>query len=486
MRNILKSLIIITLLILTINAKAINLQELEKEIEKKGLTVVAFWSAKSPNNSLFQQLYGNAKRSLENDVRFLELDVENTDNYKSRFDLHYLAPVVVLFQDGKELVQIPIAHIIDDNVVVVDEERNKTEKHRYSNSAVSFEDENASKKVVISSDCKYNDSVKFRFFLTPEEAQQRYWQETKSLHSIPGAKKSLKAFWDLRYVNSGEILAKEVKNLDIVNHSLYTGLDARDGKQNLEAGVESANIYNDASIVQAKCIDGTLAAGTTLNLLDSDIDNIEYGGPQSTFMYRFDDNQTISPWDSNRSGNLVIQGYFNKPFYSKYSRKNIGGGVNIGLFLENQKSGLQINYIIGLYAAGKAWMDEKKDLKYDPTTHIVHVSTVVDDYTQWVTKSPKSKYIQHIRSKGEISRREKGEWRDFYRVNISYQNILNVLKELRKHPPKEVAENDFGLNPEDWKVNSIYLQYELEEEGGDAILAGSFKGFEVYITQKPR
>jgi len=349
----------------------------------------------------------------------------------------------------------------------------------------SFEDENVSKRAVVTASCKYNETVAFRYFATPQDAHEEYWDKTKGLESNPGSGKALKPFWDLRYVNSGELLVKNEKRLDLANHAIYTGLDARVGQKNIEAGVEIADSFVDASVVQAKCIDGVLAAGTTLNLLDSDTHEVRYGGPHSTFMYRIADSKVITPWNSKGEGNLMIQGYFDKPIYTKYS-KNIGGGVNIGLFLQNRKTGVEINYIIGLYAIGKGWIEEQRDIKYDPTTHIVHVSTVVDNGTLWSTKSPKSKSIQRVKSSSSKSRGNTHDWRDFYRVNISYQNLLNVLKELQKNPPEEVAGEDFGVNPADWKVNSIYVQYELEEDGGDALLAGSFKGFEVYTTKLPR
>ena len=352
-------------------------------------------------------------------------------------------------------------------------------------SNIIFEDENASKRAVVTASCQYNDDVAFRYFASPEEAHSKYWEATKGLVSKPGSGKALKPFWDLRYVNSGELLVKDERRLEIANHALYTGLDAREGDKNIEAGVETADTYSDASVVQAKCVDGVLAAGTSLNLLDSDQQNIEYGGPNSTFIYRMANDNIVTPWSSDKSGNLLIQGYFAKPYYSKYSN-NMGGGVNIGLFLQNRRTGLEINYVIGLYAAGEAWMHEQPDLKFDPTTHIVHVSTVVANGTKWATKSPKSHSIQKVKSQSSMAREDIHKWSDFYRVNITYENLLNVLKELKNNPPQEVNGEDFGLDPSEWKLNSIYVQFELEEEGGDAILAGSFKGFEVYTTKLPR
>jgi hypothetical protein len=351
--------------------------------------------------------------------------------------------------------------------------------------SVTFEDENASKRAVVTANCQYNDTVAFRYFASSHDAETKYWSKTSNLLSEPGSGKALKPFWDLRYVNSGELLVKDAKKLDFANHSIYTGLDAREGDKNIEAGVDSAQAFADASVVQAKCIDGTLAGGSLLNLLDSTKTTITYGGPHSTFMYRIKDSTSILPWQGDHKGNLLIQGNFDHPIYAKYSN-NLGGNVNIGLYLQNQKNGMQMNYIITLYAAGGAWSQEQQDLKYDPTTKIAHIATTVATGNRWSTKSPKSKSTQHIESDTSATQERLNQWDDFYRVNISYQDLMNVLEELKNNPPKELIGSDFGTNPADWKLKSIYLQYELEESGGDALLAGSFKGFEAYTTTLPR
>ena len=387
----------------------------------------------------------------------------------------FLSAIIALLLSGCDLFK-DVSAVNSDNSAVSETSLDQN---------ITFESESARKIDVITDSCKYNDDVAFRYFATPEQAHEEYWKETKNLVSEPGSGKALKPFWDFRYVNSGELLVKDERRLDAANHAIYTGLDARFGKKNLEAGVESADSYADASVVQAKCIDGSLAAGTSVNLLDSDLSNIEYGGPQSTFIYRMAKDKVVVPWLEDQNGSLVIEGNFTKPFYTKYS-DNMGGGVNVGLFLQNKKSGVELNYIITLYAVGKAWANEQADLKYDTTTGIVHIQSVVANNTKWTTKSPKSKATELIKSQSKSQREDINNWRDFYRVNITYQNLLNVLKALKEHPPAEVEGVDFGLNPADWKVNSIYVQYELEEQGGDALLSGSFKGFKAYMTKLPR
>lgn len=146
---------------------------------------------------------------------------------------------------------------------------------------------------------------------------------------------------------------------------------------------------------------------------------------------------------------------------------------------------MQLNYIIGVYAAGEAWMKEKAGIRFDPTTNVVHVATVISDDSWWSTKSPSSHPITEISNQSSPSGKDDDNWSNFFRVNVSYQNLLAVLNELRKNPPAGVAGVDFGLSPEDWELTSIMVQYELEEQGGKAILSGSFRGFEAYISKLP-
>jgi len=54
---------------------------------------------------------------------------------------------------------------------------------------------------------------------------------------------------------------------------------------------------------------------------------------------------------------------------------------------------------------------------------------------------------------------------------------------LKTNPPVGAENTDFGISPEDWEVTSIMVQYELEESGGKALLSGSFRGFNAYISE---
>jgi len=180
----------------------------------------------------------------------------------------------------------------------------------------------------------------------------------------------------------------------------------------------------------------------------------------------------------------VIQASFDKPLYFNYE-ENLGGSVNFNVFMKNKKNGIMLNFVIGIYAMGTAWQLEKAGIQYDPTTNIVHVATVIKDSSWWSTKSPQSQEIREVLAGEHQKTSDNGIWPDFYRVNISYQNLLEVLKELEVTPPAGAENISYGMNPEDWEVTLLAIQYELEEDGGKAALSGSFKGFEAYTTQLP-
>jgi len=324
---------------------------------------------------------------------------------------------------------------------------------------ISFQKENDPKTNLISSKCKYNSKPNYIYYKTPYEAKENYFKDTKRYIS---KKENLKPFWDIRYID-------EVKNYN--NKNDY----------NLLIKTDSFNIDDNSNLISSKCENGVLTGKIRLNLFEAPEQNIEYAGPQATLMYKFDGN--IKPWDETGYGNLMIQSYFSNPIYKKFD-KNIGGSINFGIFLYNKKLNKEINYIIGIYSLGNAWYNEQAQLKYDPTNNIVHVATVIDNQTFWSTKSPKSEFTLKIKNSLNNTKNSK-DINHFYRVNITYQNLKEVLEELKINPPAEISGEDFGTNPADWQVKSIYLQYELEEEGGKAILSDSFKGFEAYISKLP-
>lgn len=348
---------------------------------------------------------------------------------------------------------------------------------------VVFQDNDNDKIAVITAQCSQNRKVDFKYYETPSDAGNNYFRDTKNLISYPGST-ILKPFWDMRYVNSASRYIDGGSHNEYADHSLYTSLDARSGSNNVVNGTSSAQTDESGSVTQARCSSGQIAAGTSINLYDAPEQYLEYAGVQSTFVYRLGHTARTTPWKSDKSGNLVLQGYFDYPLYKNFE-SNIGGGVYFGFYLKNRVTGIQLNYIIGLYAAGEAWMKEKAGIRFDPTTKIVHVATVASDDSWWSTKSPTSQPITEIYNQEQPFGADDDNWSYFFRVNVSYQNLLAVLDELRKNPPAEVAGTDFGLSPEDWELTSIMVQYELDEEGGKAILGGSFRGFEAYISHLP-
>ena len=349
-------------------------------------------------------------------------------------------------------------------------------KHNSVINRIEFETNERAKKLLITSSCKYND-VSYIYYKTMEDAHKNIFKDTKNLISKPWSGEPLKAHWDIRYVNR----VYKYHNSE-VDFSKLTGLDFKDSL--LFVGTKASKSEEDASIAGVKCVNKRLAAGTTINLYDAPEQFLEYSGPQSTFAYRLANLEVTKPWKANGSGNLLLQANFVKPIYKNFE-DNMGGGVYFGVMLRNVKNDKLLNFVINIYSIGKGWLYEQKDLKYDPTTKIVHIATSIDKNSIWSTMSPKSNEVVKVLSTPDKVREEKDKWSRFYRVNITYDNMISVLQELRNHPPLEIAGEDYGLNPQDWKVEMVYIQYELEEEGGGALLSGSFRGFEVYTSKLP-
>lgn len=348
---------------------------------------------------------------------------------------------------------------------------------------VVYQQNEDAKTAIISSSCSNNEVVQYTYYKTPSDAHRRFLLDTKNLLSYPG-QSTLKPFWDMRYINPVSKYMNGGEYNFYPNHGERTGLDVRSGSRNVAVGTEASQTDIGAGVAQSECINGVLTAGTTINLFDAPEQYLNYAGPQSTFAYRIGSTSRTSPWRADKKGNLMIQAYFDKPLYFNYGN-NLGGGVYMGLFIRNKKNGKHLNFVIGVYAAGTAWQEEKSGIKFDPTTNIVHVATVIKESSWWSTISPSSKSIQEVFSLDNEKTNDDGIWNNFYRVNISYQNLLAVLQELRSTPPSGAEGQDFGLNPEDWEITNIMVQYELEETGGKATFSGSFKGFEAYMSENP-
>ena len=352
----------------------------------------------------------------------------------------------------------------------------KSQNNRQSSiKGIKYESDESKKNPLILSKCSIN-KPSYIYYETPEDAHRYIYKDTKNLLSKP--LNNLKPHWDIRYLNG----ISRYKN-STVKFEKLTGMSFKDSA--LFVGTDASREHYAASVAGVKCVDGKVAAGVTVNLGDAPEEYVDYGGPHATFIYRLANNLNITrPWNSTKDGNLIIQANFTKPIYKNFE-DNIGGGVNFGLILRNVKNNKYINYIIGVYAIGNGDIKERKNLLFDPTTKMVHISTVIDRDTKWATISPKSKESIRILSDIDEFKKIYNRWDNFYRVNITYDNLYAVLKELRDNPPADVADEDFGMNPEDWEISSVFIQYELDEDGGKALLSGSFRGFEVFTSKLP-
>ena len=346
--------------------------------------------------------------------------------------------------------------------------------------AVIYQDDPNNRQVLISSACGSNHKVSYVYYRTPADTTN-VLKETQTFISYPGREKP---FWDIRYTDPVHTIMNGGTYDYLPDHGTFTGLDTRDGEQNIAVGTDAATVDAGGGITQSECINGQLAGGATINLYNAPQQSIYYGGPQSTFIYQVGNNPLSFPWKKDGTGNLALQAFFDQPLYFNYA-DNIGGSVSFGLYLKNRRTGVVLNYIIGLYAAGEAWIREKRGIQFDPTTRFVHVATVVSDESWWSTNSPISKFITEVQPSPNKTTTDDGQWPDFFRVNVAYQNLKALLDELNSNPPAGAEGQSFGSDPSEWQVTAVMIQYELDEEGGAATLSGSFRGFEAYISQNP-
>lgn len=206
-----------------------------------------------------------------------------------------------------------------------------------------------------------------------------------------------------------------------------------------------------------------------LNLYDAPAQEIEFGGILSTFTYLFESNARPSPWTYN-SGNLMIQGYFDNPWYLNMGG-NPGGNVAISVIVKNKYSSDLLRYVISIYRFGSANnFYERPVLIRDTFQNADFASTLVKNGTKWVTKSPYSKSTEGPRN---YTVSDFGGWPDFYRVNITNADLKEIL-----------LSTGSSLTPQNWEVTAISLIFELEDTGFGS-LAGSFRAFEVYKSDQP-
>ena len=181
-----------------------------------------------------------------------------------------------------------------------------------------------------------------------------------------------------------------------------------------------------------------------------------FGGPQSTLIY----SPKVKPYAWKNGGNLMMQAEMTSMSYENFDT-NLGGNIAFNLFIVNTKTAERINYVISMYTLNKAWSVEKADVLFDPSTNTSFVSTIIAPGTKYTTMSA-------------ISGKTNGEL-GLFRVNISSENLKAALD----------GAGLSSVNLNDWHLNFIGIQFELEEDGGDGKLTGSFNSFEAYMTTSP-
>lgn len=272
----------------------------------------------------------------------------------------------------------------------------------------------------------------------------------------------MKPYFDFRYVNP-----VAVRN-SYANHLPYTGISST-GATGKAWGTTASISDASGSLMQYKCVDGHLVVGGMINGFDAPTQSITYGGPQAAVAYLFAGNlsNAPSPWKSSGTGNFMMQGQFSNVF--RYSGDNKGGsdgGFNI--FLRKTTGTPEfINFVISTHRSYA--LTEGPKLLLDPTTNAVHVSTLVADGTRWVTKSPYSASAAPMRSSVHTAE----SWPSFYRVNISYANMAEVLQAAGK-----------TSKPEEWVVSAAAILYEFTGSFNQSV-GFSVRAFELYQSDAP-
>lgn len=321
---------------------------------------------------------------------------------------------------------------------------------------------------IISGDCSKNDQQDAIFFSQVPNALPDSVQL-----STPD---SLKPFWDVRYTNSITPLIGVY-----ANHLPYSGLDANTSIQNtgyLTEGQSTAwgtiaSVSDPQGVmVQTACVNGQLVESSTLNGYDSQPVNT-FGGPQETFHYTFgkygnENSAQPAPWANG--GNLMIQGYFMRPYQSDATQ--VGAQQNIIIYLTNPKiPGSLINYVISLSRSNGDLTEN--GISGDPTTGAIVVSTLIQEGTKFVTKSQYSATTTNMPS---ILAASQG-WPNFYRVNISLADLQFALSSLK-------ASAIASSNPMDWTLLDVSVQTEITGSMSQVVGTG-VSGFSVYETTAP-
>lgn len=331
---------------------------------------------------------------------------------------------------------------------------------------------------LVSANCSTNQVQNVAYFSSPPPNVDKKVSIPMNVASMPlnPVNLPMAPYWDFRYVNS--VSASPLSQYG--NHLPYSGINSTTSSQSPAWGTAASVVDPSGSLVQYKCINGYLAVSAMVNGWDTITPwPAVFGGPAASWTYQFlgadgttGQNTAATPWNSDGSGNLMLQGLFIRPFY--YSAVGIPGAeVNFNVFLSNKDAlSKTINFVISVYRSNGD-LTEDSVIGTDFTTHSFYVSTLVKDGTQYVTRSPYSNLATTMT--GNTLTTE--SWPYFYRVNITYANLRNVLTKIPGNSNGEI----YGLNPADWKVTNIAVQTEITGSRYQSV-GSSVRAFEVYSS----
>ncbi len=100
MKSFLKILLLSSISVIVINAKAISVNQFNKVVNQKGLVVVEVWAPWCGNCTVFKPIYNSVKHKLSSFVKFYEVNGDKVDDPFTTFGIQYGYPSLLLYKDG--------------------------------------------------------------------------------------------------------------------------------------------------------------------------------------------------------------------------------------------------------------------------------------------------------------------------------------------------------------------------------------------------
>ena len=208
------------------------------------------------------------------------------------------------------------------------------------------------------------------------------------------------------------------------------------------------------------CVNNIKTHNTFMDLFNPS--TVSFGGPQSTLVVK--PRRTVFPWSQGNSFMLQL----NKQMIN-FTVKNgtPSGNICFNMFVSNVKTNERINILSNLITFGYAWTEEQKDILYDPSTNTKFISTNVSSGNKWSTSDGYGNNLKIIKNNINDTNRE------FFRTIFSNKNFLNILKESK-----------FDLDLNNWKLDFVAVQTEIEEDSGLCKLEFEFSDFSTFIIKE--